>query len=68
MQRCTRVDVFIYKINFLGGSRCGAAFSPLPDLVVCKGQKGRSDSFRLQAVFDMMIVARIRKHGYAKNR
>ena len=68
MQRCTRVDVFIYKINFLGGSWYGAAFSPLPDLVVCKGQKGRSDSFRLQAVFDMMIVARIRKHGYAKDR
>lgn len=32
MQRCTRVDVFIYKINFLGGSRCGAAFSPFAGL------------------------------------
>ena len=38
MQRCTRVDVFIYKINFLGGSRCGAAFFPLPDLADGKGK------------------------------
>ena len=39
MQRCTRVDVFIYKINFLGGSRCGAAFSLCRTWLFAKGKR-----------------------------
>ena len=41
MQRCTRVDVFIYKINFLGGSRCGAAFFLFAGLGCLQRAKGQ---------------------------